>query len=198
MGKPKASIYFIRHAQSEFNAVFEQGGPDPMIFDARLSKLGIEQAAGLRHNIDDLMIERVITSPFIRTLQTASLIFGEGYPFDINPLVREQVSNSCDVGSSPGELKQAYPHLDFDHLDERWWHDGEKDHRGISVEPENLLQQRAESFIGELITNDNDQSVAIVSHGNFILATTGLVLKNCQIVRFDPIERSAHLVGNDD
>lgn len=198
MGKTKASIYFIRHAQSKFNAVFEQGGPDPMIFDAGLSPLGMEQAAGLSNDIDELMIERVIASPFTRTLQTASLIFGEGYPLDINPLVREQLSNSCDVGSSLGELKQAYPHLDFDHLDEPWWHDEEKDHRGISVEPEYLLRQRAESFIGELITNDNDQSVAIVSHGNFIWATTGLVLKNCQIVKFDPFERTAQLVGRDD
>jgi broad specificity phosphatase PhoE len=193
MPNSNSAIYFIRHGQSEFNAIFDQDKPDPMIFDAHLSQLGRQQATGLQLGIKKLMITRVIVSPLIRTLQTASLIFGENYPFEVNPLVREQVCNSCDVGSHPEELGQTYPHLDFGHLEERWWHDEDKDHRGVSVEPDELLCQRADSFIAG-ITANNGHATAIVSHGNFIRAATGIQPENCEIVRFEPIRRIAQSV----
>ena len=63
--------------------------------------------------------------------------------------------------------------LNFSHLDECWWHEGEKDHRGIAVEPEEILIKRANKFANEL-KNKNIQSTAIVSHGNFIRALTEL------------------------
>jgi len=39
-------IYFIRHGQSEFNAAYTRGEPDPMIFDPRLTAQGRQQAEG--------------------------------------------------------------------------------------------------------------------------------------------------------
>jgi broad specificity phosphatase PhoE len=186
----EVSIYFIRHAQSEFNAVFDALKPDPMIFDAELSNLGRQQATKTQQIIHNLNISRVIVSPFTRTLQTASLIFGENYPFEINALVREQLTNSCDVGSHPEKLGSKYPNLDFSHLPDCWWHDEEKDHRGISIEPVHVLQQRADSFIAYLQTAQT-HSTAIVSHGNFIRATTGIQPENCEIIRFDPASRTA-------
>lgn len=138
-----------------------------------------------RTEIDQLEIENVIVSPFTRTLQTAHLIFGNKFPVQINATVREQLCNSCDVGSPPHELAKGYPHLDFDHLDECWWHDGEKDHRGISVEPHETLQDRANSF-GEFLRRERIHSTAIVSHGNFICALTGIQPRNCEVIEFDP------------
>ena len=40
----KMTVYLIRHGQSEFNAVHTEGDPDPMIFDAPLTKKGRIQA----------------------------------------------------------------------------------------------------------------------------------------------------------
>ena len=117
-----------------------------MIFDAPITKLGESQAKEARAKINQLDLVNVIVSPFTRTLQTASMIFGNKLPFQINATVREQLRNSCDVGRPPHELARDYPHLDFDHLDICWWHDGEKDHRGISVEPNETLLQRAGEF----------------------------------------------------
>jgi broad specificity phosphatase PhoE len=94
------------------------------------------------------------------------------------------------VGSHPEELLGKYPNLDFSHLPHCWWYDGEKDHRGFSVEPPQVLQQRADSFIAYLQTPQT-RSTAIVSHGNFIRATTGIQPDNCEIIRFDPENRSA-------
>lgn len=179
------TIYLIRHAQSAFNAVYDPNKPDPMIFDAPITALGEAQALQARNEIKQLKLDNVIVSPFTRTLQTAHLIFENRLPFQINATVREQLCNSCDVGSPPKELAQKYPHLDFDHLDDCWWHDGERDHRGISVEPHETLQERADTF-AEFVKREGIHSTAIVSHGNFICALTGIQPQNCEVIKFDP------------
>lgn len=179
------SVYLIRHAQSAFNAVHDPLKPDPMIFDAPITELGEVQALKARRQIEKLDINAVIVSPFTRTLQTAQLIFGDRVTLQVNADVREQLCNSCDVGSAPHELARRFPNLNFDHLAERWWYEGEKDHRGISVEPEEVLIERAKIFASYL-TQENIQSTAIVSHGNFIRALTGIKPNNCEIIQFDP------------
>jgi broad specificity phosphatase PhoE len=179
------TIYLIRHAQSTFNAVYDPDQPDPMIFDAPITELGEQQARQTRNRVQHLDVERVIVSPLSRTLQTASLIFGARLPFHINAAVREQLTNSCDVGRSPTELSRDYPELDFGHLEECWWHNEAKDHRGISVESSETLQERADSFANFLRTTQV-RSTAIVTHGNFIRALTGIQPDNCQIMEFDP------------
>ena len=179
------TLYLIRHAQSAFNALHDLNKPDPMIFDAPITELGEMQARKVRDEIEKLDIKSVIVSPFTRTIQTAQLIFGNKYPFQINAAVREQLCNSCDVGSSPFELSKNFPFLNFDHLDECWWHEGEKDHRGIAVEPEEILIKRANKFADEL-KSKNIKSTAIVSHGNFIRALTGIKPKNCELIKYIP------------
>ena len=182
------TIYLIRHAQSSFNAVYDANKPDPMIFDAPITELGKTQAQRAHSLVKQLDLKTVIVSPFTRTLQTAQLIFGNRLPFQVNSEVREQLCNSCDVGSPPHVLARAYPYLDFDHLNDCWWHDGEKDYRGIAVEPEKVLQERAGRFV-DFLKNENIHSTAIVSHGNFIRALTGIQPKNCEVLEFDPLER---------
>ena len=179
------TIYLIRHAESAFNAVYDPNMPDPMIFDAPITALGVAQAQQVRNKVKHLEINNVIVSPFIRTLQTAQLIFGKRLPYQINSEVREQLCNSCDVGSPPYKLARKYPHLDFSHLEDCWWHDGEKDHRGISVESEEILQNRANMFTN-FLKRESVHSTAIVSHGNFIRALTGIQPKNCELIEFDP------------
>ena len=178
------SIYLIRHAQSTFNAVYGPNEPDPMIFDAPITELGETQAKRARLKVEKFNIKNVIVSPFTRTLQTAQLIFGNKLPFQINAEVREQLVNSCDVGSSPQKLAEDFPHLNFNHLDECWWHEGEKDYRGISVEPEEVLMERADRFV-DYMKREGTQSTAIVSHGNFIRALTGIKPQNCEIIQFN-------------
>ena len=177
------TIYLIRHAQSAFNAVHDPNKPDPMIFDAPITELGETQAIQARNEVKKLDITTVIVSPFTRTLQTAQLIFGNRLPFQISASVREQLCNSCDVGSTPHELSRNFPQFDFNHLEECWWHDGEKDHRGISVEPEEVFMERADRFADNL-KSENIHSTAIVSHGNFIRALTGIKPKNCEIIPY--------------
>jgi broad specificity phosphatase PhoE len=156
-----------------------------MIFDAPITVLGELQAKQARAKINQLDLANVIVSPLTRTLQTAHLIFGNSRPFKIDANVREQLSNSCDVGSPPHELAKTYPNLEFDHLNDCWWHDGEKDHRGISVEPREALVDRANAFAA-FLKHERIHSTAIVTHGNFIHALTGIQPDNCEVIRFDP------------
>ncbi len=182
------TIYLIRHAQSEFNAVYDADKPDPMIFDAPLSKLGEHQAVQAKTMLPELDISRLIVSPLTRTLQTAALMFGGALPVEINSTVREQVLNSCDIGRHPAALTNDFPEHDFAHLAERWWHDEEKDHRGISVEPHEILLQRTADFVEYLKFQqkvERTHSTAVVSHGNFIQALTGIQPNNCEIIKFD-------------
>jgi len=183
-----------------------------MIFDAELSELGHGQATRTGQAIDKLNITKVIVSPFTRTLQTASLIFGERHNFEINALVREQLCNSCDVGTHPEKLGEFYSHLDFSHLDDCWWHQGELDHRGFATEPHEVLLERADNFTKNLRVNNSlihenhaisgdhdsdnksDRSIAIVSHGNFIRAVTGVQPDNCEIVNFNPFNGTARSI----
>ena len=58
------TVYFIRHAQSAFNAVHDPRKPDPMIFDAPITELGKTQAQKARRRVKKLNIETVIVSPF--------------------------------------------------------------------------------------------------------------------------------------
>lgn len=184
------SIYLIRHAQSEFNAAFTLDTPDPMIFDAPLSSLGKTQAVEARTHISTLDISSLIVSPMTRTLQTAALIFEDAYPVSINAVIREKLSHSCDVGRAPDLLAKEYPHLDFTHLDECWWHNGKKNHLGYAIESRELLEQRAEQFI-EFLRANKIRSTAVVTHGDFIHATTGIQPQNCEIIKFDPINRTS-------
>jgi broad specificity phosphatase PhoE len=208
MTEHQIPIYFIRHAQSKFNAVYDALKPDPMIFDAELSELGHSQATRTGQIINKLNITKVIVSPFTRTLQTASLIFGEQRNFEINALVREQLCNSCDIGTHPEMLGELYSHLDFSHLDDCWWYQGEMDHRGFATEPHDVLSERADNFTNRLrgdksLLHDNhaageeikpDPSIAIVSHGNFIRAVTGVQPANCEIVNFNPFSGVARSI----
>ncbi len=178
------SIYLIRHAQSEFNAAYGKLMRDPMIFDAPLSELGRSQAIKVRPEVAQLNVDNIIVSPLTRTLETAELIFQRALPTTINALVREQTSHSGDVGTHPAILAKNWGHLDFSHLENHWWHQGEPDENGIPVEPVSSLEQRAAEFVA-FAKQTGLRSTAIVTHGNFIRALTGVQPDNCQILKLE-------------
>src|SRR4051794_15995119 len=110
-------VLLIRHGQSTFNVVYEETGRDPGHVDARLTELGQRQAEETRDMLAAEPVDLVISSPLTRAIQTAQIVFGErGIPVHVTCRHRERLESTCDVGRSPMELKQDYPHLDFDHL----------------------------------------------------------------------------------
>ncbi len=180
-------VYFIRHGQSEFNATYDAADGDPLIFDSRLSALGRAQALGTRERVAGLSIERVIASPLTRAIETALHIFEDGPVIEIDPRVRELLSNSCDVGRSPGELARDFPKVTFSHISEHWWHQGPENENGIAHEPIDVFVRRAAEFRDWLLTHST-QNLAVVGHGNLFKALIGRMLDNCEIHAFDAYE----------
>lgn len=176
------AIFFIRHGQSEFNATFN-GTVDPMIFDAPLTELGIAQAKQARNSPEILSIDRVITSPFTRAIQTAQTIFGDVLPIEVQHGHHELLLHSCDIGRPPAILKAEFPKLSFDHLPHSWWYKNETPGTQITKEPLELFQNRISQFVAGLRCAE-DETIAIVGHGNAFEEIIGVKLENCQIYKF--------------
>ena len=178
-------IYFIRHGQSEFNAVHEEGDPDPLIFDAPLTDKGRRQAEEAKVQVADLGIKQVSTSPLTRAIQTALCIFDGIAPIKVEASHRELLIHSCDVGRPPKELQRDFPSLSFAHLKNVWWHQGLENDDGIAVEPENVFLKRIDAFDRSL-TKIKDRPLAIVGHSNVFRALTGRMMENCEIHLYRP------------
>ena len=112
----------IRHAESAWNEHFSASRIDVGLFDPPLTALGVEQARAAAERLRHEGVRRLISSPYRRTLQTATIIAAAlDLPVSVDPIVRERCAFSCDQGSSPAELGAAWPELDFSHLEECWW-----------------------------------------------------------------------------
>jgi len=176
-------VYLIRHGQSEFNAVHDAGGPDPMIFDAPLTQKGVRQAEEARAAIRDLGIRQVIASPLTRAIQTALCMFDGIAPIRIAAGHREFLNHSCDMGRTPSQLRTEFPGLSFDHLEEIWWHQGPLNAAGIPVEPYSVFRKRIEVFASELRLN-SERPLAVVGHGDTFMELAGFAMANCEIRRY--------------
>lgn len=184
---PSKIILCIRHGESTFNAIPPGSGIDPLHYDARLSVLGEQQVQRAREKLRDAAINLVITSPLTRALQTTAGLFGDhpsSPPILVEPLHRERVENSCDIGRSPALLAKEFPSFALGHLPEAWWHNhGNPDERGVCVEPLEEVQSRAKEFKRMLLRRP-ERLIAVVGHGTFFYRLIGQSLANCEVVEF--------------
>src|SRR4051794_16415355 len=103
-------MLLIRHAQSEFNAAFSVTRVDPGIPDPKLTVQGREQAAAAAETLRGTGIKRLISSPYRRALETATIIADVlGLDVTIEALVRERAAFHCDIGTCPGDLRSLFP-----------------------------------------------------------------------------------------
>ncbi|MBI1244860.1 MAG: histidine phosphatase family protein [Alphaproteobacteria bacterium] len=183
---PTTTVHLIRHGQSEFNAAFDSiKRIDPMIFDPRLTELGRAQAAALADPARWARVELVVASPFTRAIETAQLAFaGHGAPMRIEALHRERAEHSGDIGRAPAALKADFPHLEFDHLDDPWWHHDPARPDAITIESEEILSARVAHFADWLRARP-EREMAVVGHGTFLRFLTGRPFANCEVVTLD-------------
>jgi broad specificity phosphatase PhoE len=176
------AVDLIRHGQSTFNEAYAATGVDPLHFDARLTALGRRQVAEARERLLATPYELVVTSPLTRAIETAVGLFGgRGIPIMVEPLHRERLESSCDVGRGPHELRAEFPDLAFDHLAPVWWHDApERDPRGWAIEEMDLVNQRRDAFAAWLAARP-ERVVAVVGHGTFFFHLTGRWMANCEV-----------------
>lgn len=169
-------MILVRHGQSEFNLHFGRTRVDPGIRDPALTDLGQAQARETAAALVGLGIRRLVSSPYTRAVQTASVIADAlGLAITITPLVGERAAFSCDFGSHPDDLARRWPHVAFDHLAPQWWPDHE--------ESEEALLRRCADFQRVAEDWDDRDHVVVVSHWGFIRGLTGMPVKNCTAVR---------------
>jgi len=172
-------MILIRHGQSEFNVVYGATRQDPGIEDPSLTEMGREQARALGPALKTLEIDRLLVSPYTRTLETAAHVLEtHSITVTIEPLVRERAAFSCDFGTPRAGLVKSWPDHAFDHLNDIWWSDHE--------ESEAAVHERGVLFRDAVVRNGGWRETAVITHWGFIKALTGLPVGNCAMVRYDP------------
>ncbi len=170
----------IRHAESAWNEHFGSSRIDVGLPDPPLTARGVEQAGAAAERLrrEGAAVRRLVTSPYRRTLHTASIIAEAlGVPIEVDPLVRERCAFSCDQGSSPAVLEKLFPTLGFPPLEEVWW--------GGVIESWPSLEARCRAFKERLRARPDRDALAVVSHWGFIRGLTGAELHNTEFIRLD-------------
>jgi broad specificity phosphatase PhoE len=86
----------------------------------------------------------------------------------------EVMADPCDIGSSPSRLRQEFPHWDFSHLEEHWWHGGLSPEHTLALMKERQLlegDKDVETRIGSLkrfLQQSDARTIVIVCHGDLI------------------------------
>jgi broad specificity phosphatase PhoE len=174
-------MILLRHGQSEFNLHFGATRRDPGIIDPNLTELGHAQAEAAAQELLGQGIQRIIVSPYTRTLQTARPVAAAlGLPITVDPIVRERYAFACDIGTPRAALEQNWPDHDFSRIEQVWWPHEE--------EPEPAIIDRAARFRAALAERHDWANTLVISHWGFILTLTGQSVANGQWLRCDPTE----------
>ncbi len=172
-------MILLRHAESEFNVVYNISGVDPGIEDPKLTERGHHQAREVVAQLSDYSFDRILTSPYTRTLQTAKIVADAlKLPITIEPEVRERGAFICDIGTPRDELARRWPAIDFSHIAELWWNQ--------ETESDDSVVVRATRFREAALDWPDHDRTLVITHWGFIRGLTGLSVKNCDVIPFDP------------
>lgn len=146
-------LYFVRHGQSQDNSTFTWSRDD-----TPLTALGEEQARAAGQDMLDkgIRADVIITSPFLRAMQTARIIAGvTGYdPSKIETLdlLRERTWGSLTGQPSTAYWDEGHTYKDLDTYG--------------GVEPIEHVQARAEQALAVLRARP-EAHILVISHGTF-------------------------------
>ncbi len=79
-------LYLVRHGKTLWN----EEGRVQGITDIPLSQKGTEEVKSLKKEIDGLKIDVVISSPLLRTRETAKILIGNRLPINIDDRIQER------------------------------------------------------------------------------------------------------------
>ena len=96
-------MILMRHGESEFNVVYKRTRVDPGIRDPKLTPLGRHQVAEASAHLDSRPITHILTSPYTRAIETASIVAKRiAVPIHVDTRIGERAAFACDVGTSGG------------------------------------------------------------------------------------------------
>lgn len=205
------TLHLVRHAQGIHNVEGEKN-PDAYLsydlFDAHLTPLGWQQVGNLRKHVRACglseKIDLVITSPLLRTMQTAVGVFGgESYsdgivapplmvanagnsdhpaisslncpPFLAVELCREHLGvHPCDKRRSISEYRPLFPAIDFSLIENEDDVLWTPDVREKNEE----VAVRGMKFLNWLWTRE-EKEIAVVTHSGFLFHTLSAFGNDC-------------------
>lgn len=133
-------IYLIRHGETVLNQKKCYYG----VTDVALSDKGIQQGVRLSLFFKDVSVDRVISSPLIRAVQTAELVMqGRGPVLQTDDRLKEQDFGIFE-GYTHQELTERYP------KEYKAWNENYSDYRIPGGESFREVRDRVDSFIREL------------------------------------------------
>lgn len=191
-GFTEKTLHLVRHGTTEMNEYLVGKAwdgvdfVDPMLYDTRLSRSGIEQARGLQESVMHLFPEPevIVASPLTRAIHTADLAFEKVQaPRIVSKLVSERIYHAADIGRSPWELREESPHWEFVDLhEEHWWHYEEEHGPHVPfLEPEHIFNSRMKQLL-QWIGTRPESSMVLVSHWGVLAHLTGKEFDNCEMM----------------
>ncbi|OVA10258.1 Histidine phosphatase superfamily [Macleaya cordata] len=205
------TLHLVRHAQGIHNVEGEKDHKAYLsqeLFDAHLTPLGWQQVDNLHKHVNAIglakKVELVITSPLLRTMQTAVGVFGGGDyvdGMDVTPLMVANAGNSnrsaitssnsppflavelcrehlgvhpCDKRRSASEYETLFPAIDFSLME----NDEDILWKADVREANEDVAVRGMKFINWLWTR-KEKEIAVVTHSGFLFHTLSAFGKDC-------------------
>ncbi|KAL3538740.1 hypothetical protein ACH5RR_002106 [Cinchona calisaya] len=205
------TIYLVRHAQGIHNVEGDKNYKSymsPEYFDAHLTPLGWQQVDNLRKHVHSSgllnRIELVVTSPLLRTMQTAVGVFGgDSYSdrMDVLPLMVSNAGNSehaaisslncppiiafelcrehlgvhpCDKRRSISEYQCLFPAIDFSLIESN----EDTLWKANVREKKEEVAARGMNFMKWLWTR-KEKDIAVVTHSGFLFHTLSAFGNDC-------------------
>ena len=157
----KRKIWFVRHAQSEYNKKhLFTGWHDP-----DLTEKGVDAARELKNDLSSVDFDYVFSSPLKRAAETAALIVDDRYEIKYDDRLKERSYGDWS-GLNKSEIKEQVGEELFLSARRGW---STKPPNGESLED---VSSRVSSFIETLPLSGN---LLVVSHGNTIRAISVLL-----------------------
>ena len=162
-------LFLVRHGQTDWNLNRRFQGQS----DVPLNQTGIHQAEQVAARLSAEKIDVIYSSDLSRAVETAKICrsgFQPDIPFQTDQRLRE-VNFGDWEGLTYNEIKEKYP----DSL-ASW----ERDVYGSSPpDGETLsdLAKRVQSFLDDLLTKHDDQTILVVAHGGVLQTLVCLALK---------------------
>ncbi|KAL5855144.1 hypothetical protein ACOSQ4_004946 [Xanthoceras sorbifolium] len=205
------TLHLVRHAQGIHNVDGDKNYKaylSPEYFDAHLTQLGWQQVENLRKHVHGSgllkRIDLVITSPLLRTMQTAVGVFGgDGYEdrMDVVPLMVANAGNSdrgaisslnsppfiavelcrehlgvhpCDQRRNVSDYQFLFPAIDFSLIE----NDEDVLWKANVRETKAEVAARGLKFMNWLWTR-KEKEIAIVTHSGFLFHTLSAFGNDC-------------------
>jgi alpha-ribazole phosphatase len=150
-------LYLIRHGETEQN----KSGILMGSTDTPLNDQGRLQAATLGERINTLEVDSIFSSPLLRAVETATLVFGKDVPIITDSSLQEFHFGEWE-GMHFSEIAKQYPEI---------WQLWLKDWELTQIpgaEAFDAFKHRVINFVSEVVSYNPGKRVAVVSHGGCI------------------------------